>query len=155
MLKARSISGSGMLPRRLHHGEDGLRGPGAAVDGGAEAFGEDAGDVFGEAAAGDVGHAFEGEIGVEEGADGGDVVGVGGEEDVGEGGAAEFFGAGSGIEACDVEEEFAGEGVAVGVEAGGVDGVEGVAGLDGAAGEEFGAVDEAGDEAYDVEVAGA
>ena len=136
--------------------------PGAEVDVGVEAFGEDAGEILGDAAAGDVGHALDessggGSVGRIEwgGAGGGELADNG---KIGAVGAHEG-GAGLVLEVVDVllgtvfgdfEEELAGERIAVGVEAVRGQAEEAVAGLDAFAGDDARARNGADDSASEV-----
>ena len=128
--------------------EDGQDWPRAHFNLGGCAFGQDAGQVFGDAAAGDVGHAG-GEAGVGQFLGDGQIAAM----DLHEG-CAGFVVDGSdvlaGFVAGYLEEELAGEGIAVGVEAGGGQADEDVAGSDGFAGDEFGFVDGSDDEAGEI-----
>ena len=115
---------------------------------GGEPFGQDARQVLGDAASGDVGHAVD-QVGSVQLLDGVQVAAVGLHQ-----GCAGFL-----LEGIDVllgavsggfEEELAGEGVSIGMEAGGGQADEDVSGFDFCAGDELVAVDGADDEAGEV-----
>jgi len=138
----------GYVAQMLQVLEEGWDGPAGEVDYGAHALRNDAGEIFCDAAAGDVGHAADdfcsGEL-----FDDGEVAAVGAHEG----------GAGLILELVDVllwavlgdfEEELAGEGVAVGVEAVGGQADEDVAYLNGVAGDDLVAGDGADDGAGEV-----
>ena len=125
--------------------KDGQNGPGAELDLGGGAGGQDAGQIFRDAAAGDVGHAAD-EFGAGELLEDGQVAAVGGEQDVC-GAAPESGDALAGLVAGDLEEELAGQRVTVGVESGGGQSEEDVSGADGGAGDHLVALDDADDEA--------
>ena len=151
MLKVRSISSCSTLPSCLEVLEERWDGPGGEVDDGAHALGDDAGEVLRDAAAGDVGHAADdfcaGEL-----FDDGEVAAVGAHEG-GAGLVLELVDVLLGAVFGDFEEELAGEGVAVGVEAVGGQADEDVADLDGVAGDDLVAADGADDGAGEVVLA--
>ncbi len=122
--------------------------PGGEVHYGAHALGNDAGKVLRDAAAGDVGHAVDyfcaGEL-----FDYGEVAAVGAHEG-GAGLVLELVDVLLGAVLCDFEEELAGQGVAVGVEAVGGQADEDVAYFDGVAGDDLVAADGADDGAGEV-----
>ena len=103
-------------------------GPGGEVDGCAHAFGDDAREVLGDASAGDVGHTVD-DFGPGELLDDGEVAAVGAHEG-GTGLVLEFVDVLLGAIFRDFKQQFAGEGVAVGVQAIGRQADEYVADLD-------------------------
>src|SRR5882724_1090431 len=131
--------------------KDGGDGPGAEIDDGFYAAGKNAGKIAGNAAAGDVGEGGDPTF-IEKIFQGGGVTEVRLQE-FGADFVADFGDVGVGLELGDFEGEFAGEGVAVGVEASGGKGEERVAGLDIFAGENVFAFDDANDEAGEIVLA--
>src|SRR6266851_8448871 len=105
----------GYVAERLQVLEEGWGLPGGEVDECAHALGEDAGEVLRDAAAGDVGHAVD-DFGSGEFFDDREVAAVGAHEG-GAGLVLELVDVLLGAVLRDFEEELAGEGVAVGVEA--------------------------------------
>lgn len=94
--------------------EEGRDGPGGAVDDGTHALGDNAGQVFCDATTGDVGHSVY-DFSPGEFFDDGEIAAVGAHEG-GTGLVLEFVDVLIGAIFSDLEEEFACEGVAVGVE---------------------------------------
>ena len=104
-------------------------GPSREVDDGGDAAGQDAGKVFGDAAAGDVGHAADDFGPGSELPDDGEVAAVGAHEGCA-GLVLELVDVLVGAVVGDLEEQLAGERVAVGVQAVGGQADEDVADLD-------------------------
>ena len=122
------------------------------VEDGVDGLRQDARDVVDEAAAGDVGDAVDRDARGLGGLDGGEIADVGLQEGFADGFAVEHVGLGIDAEAVGLEEEFPGEAESVGVETVGREADRDVAGGDVLAGDDLALLDDAGDDADEVEV---
>ncbi len=144
------------IGERFQPGEDRVRLPALAVDRHAAVFGDDSDEVVGDAASRDVCEAVDRGVALEllEQADDWFGVDFGRFEESLTDCAVEFGDVGVDFQLGDLEDGFADEAVAVGVEAGGGDADHRVAGADFLTVDDLGLFDHADTEAGEVEVAG-